>query len=95
MERYEAREMDREAQLGTALAVIWCELHCLHDDISYMMDLIRNVNMEDDGGGGNDDDDDEDEVSVCLTYGLSSFSLFLPLHPLSVPSEPSSDQLCP
>lgn len=31
-------------QLDKALAVIWNEIHCLHDDIEFMMDLIRNVN---------------------------------------------------
>jgi len=30
--------------LDKALAVIWSEIHCLHDDIEFMMDLIRNVN---------------------------------------------------
>lgn len=78
MERYEAREIDREAQLGTALAVIWCELHCLHDDISYIKDMMRNVNMEDDGGG-DDDGGGGDDVSVCFTHSLSVFSFFLPL----------------
>lgn len=29
--------------LDKALAVIWNEIHRLHDDIEFMMDLIRNV----------------------------------------------------
>ncbi len=37
-------EFEKDLQLAKALAVIWSEIHCLHDDIELMMDLIRNVN---------------------------------------------------
>lgn len=39
------QELEKEnLHLDKALAVIWSEIHCLHDDIEFMMDLIRNVN---------------------------------------------------
>lgn len=38
-------ELEKEnLHLDKALAVIWSEIHCLHDDIEFMMDLIQNVN---------------------------------------------------
>ncbi|XP_028841456.1 septin-7-like isoform X3 [Denticeps clupeoides] len=46
MDQCSEKEKEK-AQLGKALAVIWCELHCLHDDISFMMDMIWNRNPED------------------------------------------------
>lgn len=37
-------ELEKEnLHLDKALAVIWSEIHCLHDDIDLMMDLIQNV----------------------------------------------------
>ncbi len=37
-------ELEKDLQRDKALAVIWSEIHCLHDDIEFMMDFIRNVN---------------------------------------------------
>ncbi|KTF79151.1 hypothetical protein cypCar_00038919 [Cyprinus carpio] len=35
-------ELEKDLQLDKALAVIWSEIHCLHDDIEFMLDMIRN-----------------------------------------------------
>lgn len=44
MERYLCgKEKEHKAQLGKALAVIWSEIHCLHDDMSYMRELMDTI----------------------------------------------------
>lgn len=39
-------ELEKDLHLDKALTVIWSEIHCLHDDVEFMMDLIHNVNEE-------------------------------------------------
>lgn len=44
MEKYGTQEKEN-TQLGNALAVIWCEIHCLHDDVSQMMDMMDMIRL--------------------------------------------------
>lgn len=47
-DRGQCEKLEEEnMQLGKALGIIWSEIHCLHDDIDFILDLIRNVNTED------------------------------------------------